>query len=268
MLEEKQEENRTITELIEAGSEIAGSVSGALIGAAIFGPVGIITGGAAGPILTRLFTKAGKEVKKRILGDREEARIGFTYAFGLNKIKCKLESGEKLRDDGFFDSDVFDRSVGDEILDGVLRSAQVEYQEKKLPYYGNLLANIAFDSSINEEKANLFLKIAQNLSYYQLCIIQFASQYGQTKLYWGFNFERIDELQKYSSLEPSIEELSKYKLLIVMKDGESLMQMKISKLGLEFANLMELNSIDKNVITSIEIEFSAVKKIIEKNKKL
>lgn len=268
MSEENQEENRSVTELIEAGSEIAGSVSGALLGGVILGPVGLIFGGAAGPILTRLFTKAGKEVKKRVLGDREESRIGFTYAVGLYKIKSKLENGEELRTDGFFENSESDRSAGEEILEGVLRSAQSEYQEKKLPYYGNLLANIAFDSSINKEKANFFLKIAQNLSYQQLRILQFVSQHGRTNLNWMYNFNRLDDLQKYSSLEPDIEELDSHKLLFVIRQQYGVISgINTSKLGQEFTKLMELHEIDKNEISSLEVDFSAVKEIIEKNKK-
>lgn len=267
MTVENQEENSSIIELIKAGSEIAGSVSGALIGGVIIGPAGLVIGGAAGPILTRLFTKAGKEVKKWVLGDREESRIGFTYAVGLYKIKSKLENGEELRTDGFFESGESNRSAGDEILEGVLRSVQIEYQEKKLPYYGNLLANIAFDSSINRDKANFFLKIAQNLSYQQLCILQFVSEHGRTNLGWGYNFNRLDELQRYNSLEPSVEELGKYKLLYVSSESSPMYLMNITKLGQELAKLMELNEIDKNEINSLEDEFSEVKEIIERNKK-
>jgi len=267
MSEENQEENRSITELIKVGSEIAGNVSGVLIGEAILGPVGLIFGGVASPILTRLFAKAGKEVKKWVLGDREEFRIGKTYAVGLYKIKSKWENGEELRTDGFFESGESNRSAGDEILEGVLKIAQIEYQEKKLQYYGNLLANIAFDSSINRDKANFFLKIAQNLSYQQLCILQFVSEHGRTNLGWGYNFNRLDELQKYNSLEPSVEELDKYKLLYVSSQPSPMYGMNITKLGQELAKLMELNEIDKNEINSLEDEFSEINEIIKRNQK-
>ena len=60
MLHQNKEDFLSITKLIEAGSEIAGGVSGALIGGTIFGPEGLVIGGASGPIITRLFTKAGK----------------------------------------------------------------------------------------------------------------------------------------------------------------------------------------------------------------
>jgi hypothetical protein len=265
-----QEENSSITELIEAGSEIEGSVSGALIGGALLGPMGLIFGGAAGPILTILFTKAGKEVKKRVLGDREESRIGFTYAIGLYKIKLRLESGEKLRADGFFENDESDRSTAEEILEGVLRSAQNEFREKKLRFYGNLLANIAFDSTISRDKANLFLKIAQNLTYQQLCILQFLSQNRKIYLNWNGSFRQSNELLKYNSLEPAVRELENYNLLIITTrhkypDIDSIL---ITKSGQELVEFMELNEIDENDINSLESELSEIKDILIRNEKL
>lgn len=267
MPKENHEEIRSIKELIEAGYEIAGSVSGVLIGGAIMGPAGLIIGGASGPILTRLFTKAGKEIKKRILGEREESRIGYTYAVGLYKINSRLERGEQPRNDGFFENDESNRSAGEEILEGVLRIAQNEYQEKKLRYLGNLLANIAFDSSISRDKANLFLKIAQNLTYQQLCILQYVSLNERTQLSWQYNFMRFDELQKYNSLEPAIEGLDSYRLVWVRRYQDTeIDSLHRRKLGHEITKLMELSEIDKNEISLIGDEFLEVKEIIKANK--
>ena len=269
MSKENQESSHSAVELIKAGSEIAGSVGGALIGGAIFGPAGLVIGGASGPIITRLFIAAGNEIKKRVLGDREVSRIGFVYGVGLLKIKSRLEKGEKLRSDGFFESDEFNRSAGEEILEGVLRSAQAEYQEKKLTYYGNLLANIAFDSSISKEKANLFLKIVQNLSYQQLCILQLIFLKFRMVLNWGYDFMHIEELEKFNWLEPAIEELGNYKLLYIDRIQQGyITTIRIVRLGMELSKLMEINKIEKSEIDALDDEFSAVSEIIERNKKL
>ena len=200
------------------------------------------------------------------MGDREESRIGFTYTVGLLKIKSRLEQGEEIRNDGFFESDELNRSAGEEILEGVLRSAQIEYQEKKLPYYGNLLANIAFDFSVSRDKANLFLKMAQSLTYQQLCILQLLSEKGKLSLKWNWNFMHLDELQKYGSLEPATAELGNFKLLhLGCHNPPGLDYISSVKLGLELTKLMGLNEIDKNEIYSLEDEFSVVKEIIKRN---
>ena len=269
MSEANQKDYRSIADLIKAGSEIAGGVSGAVIGGTIIGPAGWLIGGASGPIITRLFTKIGNEIKKRVLGDREESRIGFTYTVGLLKIKSRLEKGEKLRSDGFFESDEFNRSASEEILEGVLRSSQVEYQEKKLPYYGNLLANIAFETSISRNKANLFLRIAQNLSYQQLCILQLVSQNEKMQLNWGYEFMRFDELQKFNCIQPAIEELGNNKLLYIGRQQEGyITSIRIIKLGQELIKLMELSEIAKSEISSLDDEFSEIQEIIKKLKVL
>lgn len=268
-MSEKDEENSTvIKEIIETGSEIGGGVGGALIGGLMAGPPGAIIGAVSGPVISRLFCAAGKQIRKMSMSNREESRIGFTYATGWHKLKSRLESGDELRADDFFSEDDTNRSTADEILEGVLRSAQGEHEEKKLNYYGNLIANISFDSNVNRNKANLFLKIAQNLSYSQLCILQYLSKNGQTDLHWGNSFSTLEELTPYSHYEPSIAELDQNKLLAALKSsGGSILVMNINKLGKELLELMNLEEIPDNDIDLLSSELDKMKSIITSNKK-
>lgn len=55
-----------IEEFIATGSELTGSISGAVIGALFAGMPGAEIGGAAGPLLTNAFKKVGLEIKQRI----------------------------------------------------------------------------------------------------------------------------------------------------------------------------------------------------------
>lgn len=261
--EETSENNSIIPEIIETGYEVGGSVGSAIIGGLLAGPPGALIGAASGPILTKLFTKVGTEIKKRYLGNREESRIGFTYASGYHKLKTRLENGDELRDDNFFELNETNRSPAEEILEGVLRSAQTEHQEKKLKYYGNLIANLSFDSSVNEAKANLFLKTAHNLTYKQLCILQFLLINGGQKLSWKYNFNNLPELEKYADLEPSVIELENYKLVsILWTSGLTPNNVSISKLGSKLSELMSLNEINGEEIEIIKREFTTVREII------
>jgi len=61
-----------------------------------------------------------------------------------------------------------------------LLAAQREPQEKKLRFYGNLVANIAFDPTVSREQANLMIKIADQLSYRQLCLL---TLFAETETY-------------------------------------------------------------------------------------
>lgn len=263
----KDNKGKVIVEIIQTGSEIGGGVGGAIIGGLLAGPAGGVIGGAAGPLLTRLFIKAGNEIKQRFFGEREKMRIGFTYGIGYQKINLRLEKGDLIRSDGFFDNSENNRSTADEILEGVIRSAEKEFEEKKLKFYGNLLANICFTTTINKDKAHYFLRTTQNLTYKQLCILQFIVLYGQQQLNWSYNFNHLDELLTYGSLEPLIEDLDRHKLLSVLRtSGLNISNVSISKLGKELADLMELNEIESTEITDIKEELEQIKHIIEQKK--
>jgi hypothetical protein len=50
-------------------------------------------------------------------------------------------------------------------------AAQREHEEKKVPLLGNLMASIPFDEEIDRGQANLLLRLAEDVSYRQLCIL-------------------------------------------------------------------------------------------------
>lgn len=155
-------------ELISAGADISGGLAEVAIGLFLAGSAGAITGGAGGPLITNTIKLLAKEIKQRYIDKREEARIGATIAYALVEIENNIRNGRQIRNDGFFASQEGNRSTADGVYEGVLLAAQREYEEKKLKYYGELLANIAFDESIDKGQANYLLRIAQNLSYRQM----------------------------------------------------------------------------------------------------
>jgi hypothetical protein len=164
--------NKMIEFLIESGAEITGASTGAFIGTAVGGPAGTVIGAMGGLMAEKAFSKLGQEIQERVLSKRENKKIGATSTYALEKIKENLSAGKELRNDGFFDEDYSERSKADEILEGVIFSAQREHEEKKLKYYGNLVANIAFDPTISSSQANQLIKISSELTYRQLCILR------------------------------------------------------------------------------------------------
>jgi hypothetical protein len=162
-MDNEQAENPQ-AEVISLGANIAGAVGGGLVGGLIAGPLGLVLGGFAGPLLT--------EFAQRTLGRREKARIGALYRFVAVKAQANLDAGKIVRQDGFFSSKVDgDKADAEEIIEGVMLAAQREHEEKKVRYYANLLANIAFDSSVSKVDANLLIKVGAGLSYRQLCLL-------------------------------------------------------------------------------------------------
>ena len=82
----------------------------------------------------------------------------------------------------FFTHKTNERSSAEEIIEGVVLAAQREYEERKILYYGNLLANIAFSPGISKAHANLLIKLGQNLSYRQLCLLVLFARPNKSKL--------------------------------------------------------------------------------------
>ena len=95
-------------------------------------------------------------------------------AIAALEIHQRLEKGESLRNDGFFDRELTGRSEAEEVAESIILKCQRESQEKKIPYMGYLKAGIAFDSNISADMAHQLIKAAEELTYRQLCILKLA----------------------------------------------------------------------------------------------
>jgi hypothetical protein len=173
------DDTKAVERLIGVGSEIAGGVAGAAIGLFAAGPAGAIAGGAAGPLITHTLRALAVELKQRVLAQREEVRVGATIAYAAVKIQQKIEAGEQIRQDAFFHEQPDDRSAAQEIFEGVLLIAQREYQEKKLTFYGNLLASLAFRPDVGRDLANALIRQAEGMSYRQICLLSLCIRKGE-----------------------------------------------------------------------------------------
>ena len=168
------EENGLVRKLITSGADIAGAavagglgfLAGSLGGAAVLG----ISGAAAAMVLKNL----GQEISRRLLGPREAVRVGGVLALTAEEIRQRIEQGERIRTDGFFEKDSSGRSGAEEVGESVLLKCQREPEEKKLPYMAHLLSGIVFDSEISADMAHQITKAAEQMTYRQLCLIKIA----------------------------------------------------------------------------------------------
>jgi hypothetical protein len=197
MMDKEQENTRN---LIEMGADIAGNAAGAAVGFIVAGPAGSVVGAAATPVLTGILKTIGSEIKSRLYSERELIRAGGALAFAVQKIRSNLNAGKKLRSDDFFSSSAGDRGAAKEILEGILLAAQKEYQEKKVKFYGNLYANIAFESDIDRSHANYLVGLLDRLSFRQLCCIAGFKD--------GYEFVYIQEPQNAIDLVNELNELA------------------------------------------------------------
>lgn len=160
-----------IDELVKVGSEITGAGVGATIGWVAGGPAGAVLGAVVGPLLSHVFREVCGEIMLRQLGDREKVRTGATFMYAVEKIHDNIGKGRDVREDDFFEKKSGNRTDAEEIAEGVLIAAQREHEEKKLRFYGNLLANIAFHSEIDKAQAEVLINSAQRLTYRQICLL-------------------------------------------------------------------------------------------------
>ena len=162
--------------LIEKGAEIAGgafaSLAGTATGFIVAGPEGAFVGGAAGSSITMALRWLGQEMSSRLLGPREEQRLGYVYMLASFEIAERIKSGEQVRQDEFFREKPSGRSEGEEVWESILMKSQREPEEKKLPYMAHLLANLAFDPGIGSHMAHQITKTAEQITYRQLCVLK------------------------------------------------------------------------------------------------
>lgn len=244
-----REQSEKLRTIISRGSEVGGSVAGATIGLAIAGPVGAIAGAIVSPLISAAFNKIGTEISEKIMGPREQARIGATYTLALEKIAKMLENGKEVRSDDFFTAQENDRSKSDSILEGTFLKVRNEYEEKKINCYSNFLANLSFDSSVSFEKGNALLRILEQLSFRQISILAYFSEIDSLSTErWMISFKDNEELWKYQDFYFELMDLYNKQLLQQTGGGISMSvsSLGISSLGKIMCNLIGVDDIDEN----------------------
>ena len=178
-LDNPEERNGRLRVMIDKGAELAGGTAcpavGAVIGSLFAGPVGTAVGGGIGAAATMALRAIGHELSSRFLSPREQARIGGVFTLAAAEIVERCQSGENVRDDGFFDTGDSGRSDAEEVWESALLKSQHEAEEKKLPYMAHLLANLAFNTEISAAMAHQMTKAAESMTYRQLCILQLSA---------------------------------------------------------------------------------------------
>jgi hypothetical protein len=136
----------------------------------------------------------------------------------------------------------------------VLLAAKQDYEEKKLPYYANLLANIAFQAHVDQITANALLKLAERLSYRQLSYISLMARQSIFNLHTQTisiaDFYSKQKFLSYKNLSVGAlvtEILDLIQNNVIMRDPNGIEQQNIiarlTNLGYSLFDLMELSKI-------------------------
>lgn len=156
--------------VFELGADVAGAAAGGAAGT-ISGPPGVLAGAVTGVGVTRALRAAGDEVERRVMGPRQRVRIGLVYRLAAEGIQERLDSGERPREDGFFEEEADGISDAAELLEGVLLKAADEYERRKLPFMARLFVNTAFRADVDASHAHYLLRLADRLTYQQTCLL-------------------------------------------------------------------------------------------------
>lgn len=249
-----------ITKIIMTGSEITGAIGGAVIGNIVAGPTGSLIGAGTGPIITKLFQTLGIEIKGRFLSQRETIRVGAAFTYALAKIQEYEKMGIQIRNDDFFQDEYEDRPASEEVLEGIILSAQREYEERKIKFLGNLYANISVDPSISREHANQLLKVADSLSFRQFCIIQLLKEQNVKDQELDFKIKGWEKWElSYIDIIAELRDLQQKGLVFIPNtfDGGdnssaiNLESLKITESGLFFHKILSLEEIDEKDLNKI-----------------
>jgi len=145
---------------------VGGGIGGAL--SLIGGPLGAIGGGALGVAITHGI----KEILDRQLSNRQEIRVSASTVYILSGIAGKLENGEQIRQDNFFENE-YGRSSAEELFEGIILKCKDQYQEKKIQFLSKIYENTIFDQSISYETANQIVIISEGFTYRKICVVAF-----------------------------------------------------------------------------------------------
>lgn len=251
MSDEDPEEQKkgSVGDLVNAGAEIAGGAIGGALGFLAAGPAGAAAFGAGGAAIGLALKHIGEEASKRLLGPREQVRVGGVLAMTAAEVRERLKAGQKVRDDDFFDKKAGGRSDAEEVAESVLLKSQREAEERKLPYMAHLLSNIAFDKSISAQLAHQLTKTAEALTYRQLCLLKIAVFKQQLGLR-ATNYRNAGSFQK-ELYQVLYECLDLYTRALVNFGGEVAFgptdvkpaSMTVQGLGADLYNMMSLHKI-------------------------
>jgi hypothetical protein len=125
----------------------------------------------AGVAISKSLVAAGEEICDRILSPREKARVGAALAVSATRTQERLEAGDQVREDEFI-RDGTDRPPIEQVTEGLLLAAQRAYDEKKVPFIGRLSANLNFRPDLDIQSASVLVRLADQLSYQQLCLLR------------------------------------------------------------------------------------------------
>ena len=160
-----------------ASSELISQLFGPVVGFSIGDPTGISAA------VVSVFTKWSLDrFITPLISNRESIRLLQWGKQAAEGIAQRLANGEKYRTDGFFSKTPTKRSNMDEAVEFTLKTVIETTEEPKIRYMSYLTENVHFDSDLDKDTYRRLLKILEELSYRQLCLVKLFMNADQIDL--------------------------------------------------------------------------------------
>lgn len=185
--------------------------------------------------IDKLYENFINDIYENIYTSKERKKILITIYYSLEMIKENIDNNNFIREKDFFEENLNNQSLAEEIMGGILISSKNEHEESKLKYYGYLLGNIMFKNDLDIDECNRLIKLSRQLTYCQIKLIN---------MYVISQTIKIPILQREDYTKLGIRD---YKLLGILQDTLDMIQKSI------------LNGSGKLVLDLVQINPSKIK---------
>ena len=183
----------------------------------------------------KLYESFINDLYENIYTSKESKRILIALYYSLEIIKENLDNNNVIRKEVFFEENLNNQCLAEEMINGIVISSRNEHEESKLKYYGYLLGNVMFKDNLDRDECNRLIKLSRQLTYCQIKLIN---------MYVISQTIQIPILQREDYTNLGIRD---YKLLGILQDTLDMIQKSI------------LNGSGKLVLDVVQINPSKIK---------
>ena len=163
----------------------------------------------------KLYESFINDLYENIYTSKESKRILIALYYSLEIIKENLDNNNVIRKEVFFEENLNNQCLAEEMINGIVISSRNEHEESKLKYYGYLLGNIMFKDNLDRDECNRLIKLSRQLTYCQIKLIN---------MYVISQTIQIPILQREDYTKLGIRD---YKLLGILQDTLDMIQKSI-----------------------------------------
>ena len=163
----------------------------------------------------KLYESFINDLYENIYTSKESKRILIALYYSLEIIKENLDNNNVIRKEIFFEENLNNQCLAEEMINGIVISSRNEHEESKLKYYGYLLGNIMFKDNLDRDECNRLIKLSRQLTYCQIKLIN---------MYVISQTIQIPILQREDYTKLGIRD---YKLLGILQDTLDMIQKSI-----------------------------------------